>query len=215
MSRMHDRNCDKPDLVNGRDASDTVNPIEPESDEQLIALARNGSESAFGKLVDRHTPALFRMAYVITRSAADAEDVVQETFLRAYKHIDDFSPEKAAFKTWLFTIGRNQSINLFSSLKRKASRLLNDFDSDNVDQKSLFQPVMSAEDLLINRQDKQLLQNALNKLPERQRTAMVLKVQEDFSYEQIAEIMSVSASSVESLLFRARKKLVEILGDNR
>jgi RNA polymerase sigma factor (sigma-70 family) len=190
-----------------------MNSIEQESDEQLIAETRKGSEAAFGRLVERHTPALFRMAYVITRSASDAEDIVQETFLRAYKHIDDFSPEKAAFKTWLFTIGRNQSINLFSSLKRKASRFLSDLDSDNVDQESLFKPVGNAEDLLIGRQRQERLLDAINKLPERQRTALTLKSQEEFSYEQIAEIMSTSASSVESLLFRARKKLIEILGD--
>jgi RNA polymerase sigma-70 factor, ECF subfamily len=210
---MRDLNCVKLGLADARDTSQTMNPIEPESDEQLITEARKGSEAAFGKLVDRHTPALFRMAYVITRSASDAEDIVQETFLRAYKHIDDFAPEKAAFKTWLFTIGRNQSINLFSSLKRKASRFLNDFDSDNVDQESFGKPVENAEDLLIGRQRQERLYEAINTLPERQRTALTLKSQEDFSYEQIAEIMSTSASSVESLLFRARKKLIEILAD--
>jgi RNA polymerase sigma-70 factor (ECF subfamily) len=85
------------------------------TDEELALRAQAGSEQDFDALVNRYAPAVYRLARGITRGSQDAEDVVQETFLRAFKHLDSFSPSKATFKTWLLTIARNQSINVLSS----------------------------------------------------------------------------------------------------
>jgi RNA polymerase sigma factor (sigma-70 family) len=190
--------------------------FERHSDEELAALARDGSEAAFTVLVDRYTHPVYRLAYGITGIAQEAEDVVQETFIKAFSHLETFSPSKAAFKTWLFTIARNQSINVFSSLKRKALRFLNDLDVDENPGRSdnpFSSTQQDVENLLAEKQELLRVEQALMRLPERQRTAVLLKAKEDMSYDEIARIMNTSSSSVESLIFRGRKKLLEILGD--
>lgn len=190
-----------------------MNHLGPQSDEELVLLAQKGSEVHFEALVDRHTPSVYRLALGITGDRMEAEEVVQETFLRAFKHLGRFSPSKASFKTWLLAIARNQSINVFKSLKRKATRFLSDSDPDDHDPgpDNPFGPNCdNAETLLSIKQECALVEQALGDLPERQRTALLLKCEEQMSYEQIASVMDTSVSSVESLIFRARKKLLEI-----
>jgi RNA polymerase sigma-70 factor, ECF subfamily len=187
------------------------------TDEELALSAQRGSEKDFDVLVDRYTPAVYRLARGITGGPQDAEDVVQETFLRAFKHLDSFAPSKATFKTWLLTIARNQSINVFGSLKRRTLRFLSDFDIDergpDVSDNPFSNRGMDTESLLVMKQEYSRVERALHKVPERQRTAMLLKAQEDMSYDQIAGVMNTSVSSVESLIFRGRKRLLEILED--
>lgn len=185
------------------------------SDEELMAQAQRGSESHFNLLVDRHTPAVYRLALEITRNHHEAEDIVQETFLKVYGNLRQYSPDKARFKTWLFTIARNQSINVFRSLKRKTARLFFEYDfaEQAVEPGAGYASPenRNAEQMLSQRQETARIQGALGKLPERQRTALLLKSQEELSYDEIASVMKTSVSSVESLIFRARKRLLELL----
>lgn len=152
--------------------SDHDNP----TDEELALGAQGGSERDFAALVDRHTPAVYRLARGITGGAQDAEDVVQETFLRAFKHIENFSPGTATFKTWLLTIARNQSINIFSSLKRRTMRFLNEGDvAERGGEAPDCLPFGSEQDcerLLALKQECSRVELALKVLPERQRTAV-------------------------------------------
>ncbi len=187
------------------------------TDEELILKAVAGSEVDFNALVDRYAPSVYRIARGITGGPEDAEDVVQETFLRAFKHLESFSPAKAAFRTWLFTIARNQSINIFGSVKRRALRFLNEADIDERGPELSDNPFSGqyrdSESLLAMKQEYSRVEQAMKKLPERQRTAILLKAQEDMSYDEIARVMNASVSSVESLIFRGRKRLLEILED--
>jgi len=185
------------------------------TDEELVQRVQNGSEFAFNELVDRHSDMVYRQARVISGSVHEAEDIVQETFLKAFKYIDRFSPSKASFKTWLLTIARNQSINVFSSLKRKAVRLFAEEEIEGSDWRSgtNMSRTTNAESLLSVKQEFSRVMDALKKIPERQRTALLLKSQENMSYEEIAVIMQTSASAVESLIFRARKTILEIVKD--
>ena len=185
------------------------------TDDELVQRVQNGSEFAFNELVDRHSDMVYRQARVISGSVHEAEDIVQETFLKAFKYIDRFSPSKASFKTWLLTIARNQSINVFSSLKRKAVRLFAEEEIEGSDWGSgtNMSRTTNAESLLSVKQEFSRVMDALKKIPERQRTALLLKSQENMSYEEIAVIMQTSASAVESLIFRARKTILEIVKD--
>jgi RNA polymerase sigma factor (sigma-70 family) len=191
--------------------------LEDQTDEELVSMAQTGSQAAFNALVDRYTPVIYRMARGITRGHHDAEDVVQETFLKAFNSLDRFTAVKASFRTWVLTIARNQSINVFSALKRKAARFLSEYDSQGSGNQLRENPSAmdnrDAEELLSIQQEHSRLQNALSKLPERQRTALLLKAQENLSYEEIARVLNSSGSAVESLIFRARKRLLELLAD--
>ncbi|MGO9117395.1 MAG: RNA polymerase sigma factor [Desulfomonilaceae bacterium] len=185
------------------------------TDEELVQRVQNGSEFAFNELVDRHSDMVYRQARAISGSVHEVEDIVQETFLKVFKYIDRFSPSKASFKTWLLTIARNQSINVFSSLKRKAVRLFAEQEIEGGDWGSPTNHMSTtdAESLLSIKQEFSRVTAALKKIPERQRTALLLKAQENMSYEEIAIIMQTSASAVESLIFRARKTILEIVKD--
>jgi RNA polymerase sigma-70 factor (ECF subfamily) len=189
------------------------------TDEDLVQRAGDGSEAAFDNLVDRYTPIVFRIAFGITGTREEAEDVVQETFLNVFKNLDNFTPSRAAFKTWILTIARNNSINKFKYLKRRAAKLFSEFSTEEPEQ------VLSdhlgsfgqadAETMLASKQEFHLVETAFRKLPERQRTALMLKAWEGLSYAEISEVMKISVSAVESLIFRARKQLMDMLEDQK
>ena len=185
------------------------------SDHELVKASQNGSESCFGELVDRHTNLVYRIARSITGSHEEAEDIVQETFLRAFKSIEKFDESKSTFKTWLLTIARNQSINIVSSFRRKTFKFFSDRDEDEPElefsSNPLSQETQDAETQLSIKQQFHAMEKALKKLPERQRSALLLKSQESMSYEEIAIVMDISVSSVESLIFRARKKIIKLV----
>ena len=185
------------------------------SEQQLIVLAQEGSESAFNELVDRYTSVVYRIAFSMTGTTPEAEDIVQVTFIKVFRHLDRYSPEKASFKTWVLTIARNQSINAYKSLKRNAARILNSkagVENEGISEEERYGTNdVTAESLLQRQQEMSRINKALIKLPKRQRMALTLKAVENLSYTEIATIMDASASSVESLIFRARKRLTELL----
>ena len=189
------------------------------SDEQLVVLAQEGSEAAFNELVDRHTSVVYRIAFSMTGAASEAEEIVQETFIKVFKHLDRYSPEKASFKTWLLAIARNQSINTFKSLKRRAAMIFIDKagqENEGIPEEERYGANdTTAESLLQRKQEMSRVDKAMSKLPERQRTALTLKAVENLSYSEIGTIMKASASSVESLIFRARKRLIELLDTDK
>lgn len=194
-----------------------MSSLESLSDEELLQAALEGSHAHFDALVDRYASSIYRLAYGITGRHQDAEDIVQETFLRVYDHLDQYAATRGSVKTWLFTIARNQSINVFSAIKRSMARFLSDQSSDQERGNPLdahpSSPHTDAERQLSAQQDLDRVQRALAKLPQRQRTALLLKAQEELSYEEIAQVMGTSVSSVESLIFRARQRIMETLGD--
>lgn len=188
------------------------------TDEEIVGHIRNGAEDAFGELVERHSSTVLRVALMITRRPQEAEDIVQDTFFQAFKSLDSFSADKAQFKTWLLTIARNRSINVFASIKRKATLLFSELDGKDdegsIAAENLFgSQEPDSEAMLGVKQEYAQVKAALGNLPERQRTALMLKARENLSYEAIAIVMNTSASSVESLIFRARKKLIGLLAD--
>src|SRR5215212_11399723 len=92
-----------------------------ETDHELIERVRGGDDEGFRLLVERHSRAIYRSAYRITGNSADADDVVQETFMRAYRQLSNFE-SRAALTTWLHRIAVNCSLDLIDSRKRRDSR---------------------------------------------------------------------------------------------
>ena len=186
-----------------------MKPWDDLSDDELAQKVQEGYHAAFNELVERYTSKLYLQARAMTRSGQDAEDIVQETFLKAFKHIDKFSPAKATFRTWLFAIGHNQSINVLSYMKRKMARYFAETEGTTED--DFPDPVAGlpggsdAEKLFSDKQQFAWVTQAIEKLPKRQKAALLLKAQENMSYEEIAQVMQTSASAVESLIFRARR----------
>lgn len=191
--------------------------LETWTDEDIALKAQEGNGSAYRELVRRYTPMVYRIGLSLTGSRLEAEEIAQETFLKVFKNISVFSPARGNFKTWLLKIARSQSVDTFRMLKRRWSRFVSEdtFEDAEANHNRYERGSYGsdAEALLMSRQLGAALDAALLKLPKDQRLAFVLKAQEGMSYNEIGEIMNASHASVDSLIYRARKKLQSLLED--
>lgn len=174
-----------------------------DSDEALMARVARGDEAAYRILSRRHVPAMLGLARRILGNAADAEDVAQEAMLRVWTHAPRWQP-LAAFRTWLTRI----VVNLCLDRKRRAQWV----DLDQAGE--IPDPAPDAgEEAERNERDEQVHQ-AIAKLPDRQRTAIVLTYGDGMSNAEVAEVMDTTVSAVETLLVRAKQGLRRALNDD-
>ncbi|MBK5232844.1 MAG: sigma-70 family RNA polymerase sigma factor, partial [Thermoleophilia bacterium] len=168
-------------------------------DEQLIALVRSGNSGAFDIIVDRYQARLLGFCRQMIGSTEDAEDVLQEVFVNAYKAMIADNRE-INLRPWLYRIARNRSLNHLRKPKADA-------------QESMDMVPMTVEggtaEKVHNREEFRQLLNDVTKLPETQRAALLLREIDALSYEEIAEAMDTTVPSVKSLLVRARISLAE------
>lgn len=175
------------------------------SDIDLIRKAQAGDLSAFDELVRRYAASIFKVAYMMTHNHADADDVSQETFIRAFRAIGRFD-ERFQLYTWLRRICVNLCFNL---LKRRGRVKLSPLPlADGEDEGADVPDPKSGNDAASLRHD---LDQALAKLPPDQRAVFVLRVNEEMSYGEIAAALGIPAGTVMSRLNRARCRLRELL----
>ena len=174
--------------------------MDPYADFQLVERCQAGDTSAFDKLVRKHQSAVYRLVYRMLGGSSEADDVSQEIFLKAYRKIGGFH-RQSSFLTWLTRIAINHCINY--SRGKRASRFLPLGLFFNQRKTPEIEPQRDAEQA--ERSEKVLL--AISALPPRQRTVIVLHYFEDYSYEDIADIMDCPVGTVKSRLFHARKRL--------
>lgn len=175
-------------------------------DQTLVREARAGSREAFDALVRRHERRVFNLARALTASDSEAEDLAQETFLRAYQGLRRFRGD-SAFATWLHRIAIN-TIN--SHLARRCLRIEDPEPRQERDDGREAEPAsgMSLEDDLARRD---AIDRALATLPPELRATLVLRDVEGFGYAEIATMLGVPLGTVESRLFRARQRLRHVL----
>lgn len=170
-------------------------------DIDIIEKLKDKDEQAFRHFVGEFQHMVFRVCLGIVRDTDDADDVTQEVFIEAYNSIGKFRVD-SKISTWLYRIAVNKSLNHIRANKRKRFFLSLGFsDSPDVADTS------SSNDNIENKQKKVIIDSAINTLPENQRTAFVLHNIDELSYKEIADIMKLSLSSVESLIFRAKQNL--------
>ena len=175
------------------------------SDADLIHAAQAGRTEAFDELMKRYAASIYRVTYSFVRGHADADDLTQETFIRAYRAIGRFD-ERFHFYTWARKIAVNLCLN---HLKRRGRVRLQplpmaDGDTESVD---IADPRPGVDDSGLRRD----LEAALVRLPDDQRAVFVLRVNEELSYSEIAETLNIPVGTVMSRLNRAREKLKELL----
>lgn len=175
--------------------------MEP-NDQDLVRSARRGDRSAFHKLVDRHGKFLFKVAVSLVGNAADAEDIVQETFTGAFRGLKGFKGHSSV-KTWLTRILFRQAAGYMRRRGRMISFLRAKSQSD-------WPAAPAASQSADVRMD---VSAAILALGPEHRAVVVLRELEGMSYEEIAEILSIPRGTVESRLFRARRALAELLKD--
>jgi RNA polymerase sigma factor (sigma-70 family) len=177
------------------------------SDHILIEELKQGEEKAFKQLVEKYQDKIYNTCISFVKNSEDADDLTQEVFIEIFHSIHKFRKD-SKLSTWIYRITVNKSLEHLRKMKRKKrSGLLIWFGND--DQKEDLQiPDFEHPGVLVeNREKAVILFKAIEKLPEKQRIAFTLHKVEDLSYEQIAEVMQKSLSSIESLMHRAKNNL--------
>lgn len=177
------------------------------SDGELIHAVQAGDTGAFDELMKRYAASIYRLTYSLVRNHADADDMVQETFIRAFRAIRRFD-ERFQFYTWLRKIAVNLCFNHLKRARRVATQPLPLADGDSA-AADIPDPRADAEGSSLRRD----LDAALFKLPADQRTIFLLRVKEELSYNEIAETLGIPVGTVMSRLNRAREKLRVLLKD--
>jgi RNA polymerase sigma-70 factor, ECF subfamily len=173
-----------------------------DSDEALMARVARGDEPAFRALARRHLPVMVGLARRILGNAADAEDVAQEAMLRVWVHAPRWQP-LALFRTWLTRV----TVNLCLDRKRRAPWVELEAAGDIVD------PTPGASEQAEQSERERQVAEAIAKLPDRQRVAIVLTYNEGMSNGEVAEALGTSVSAVETLLVRGKQNLRRALND--
>lgn len=176
-----------------------ANQAKEQNDAALVARTREGDDDAFGKLLRRYQRPVLNFVYRLLGNETEAEDVAQETFVRAYRHLSDYDPRRK-FSTWLFALARNAAIDRLRYRQRHPTEPL-----DAAPEPS------TVSNEVGNREIGTEIAAAIAELPEDQRTAIVLAEYHDLSHAAIAEVMDSSEKSVESRLYRAKVTLREKL----
>ena len=181
----------------------------PSLDADLVRRARHGDEAAWHEMVDQHGTYLYRLAFSLVGNAADAEDVLQETFAGALRHLPDFEG-RASVKTWLSRILVRQAARCHRSRGRHGAASLED-PSGASQGSALSKPSAAPRG---NPSDMRMdILAVLEGLSPEYREVIVLREMQGMSYEEIADVLGVPCGTVESRLFRARQILKERLKD--
>lgn len=173
---------------------------------ELIDAALKGDTEAFGRLVQTHQDRLFGAMLQVTRSAEEAEDVVQEAFVRAYVKLHTFQ-RNSRFFTWLYRIAFNSAL---SRRRRKRATISLD-QTREVTGIEPIDAVDAPDERMLQRERVSMVRAALDRLSDEHRAIMVLRELENHAYEDIAEILEISIGTVRSRLNRARTQLRQTL----
>tara|TARA_X000000368_G_scaffold408772_1_gene389837 strand:- start:620 stop:1249 length:630 start_codon:yes stop_codon:yes gene_type:complete len=181
-----------------------------EADLALVRRAKKGDYRAFDLLVLKYQSRIVSIAFKFVKEIQLAEDISQESFIKAYRSIDSFR-EESAFYTWLYRITANTAKNYLISKGRRKESSISDFNiSENEDFFEL--PTSdSPEQILMAQSLKDTIYDALSGLPEDTRTALSLREFEGLNYEEIAEIMNCPVGTVRSRIFRGREALENLI----
>jgi RNA polymerase sigma-70 factor (ECF subfamily) len=180
----------------------------PEVDAAVIAQARGGDSEAFRLLVERHSRAVYQLAFRVTGNAQDAEDVVQETFLKVHKQLGRFEA-RSSFGTWLHRIAMNCSVDLLRGRpKREQAEESETLELMGSDQATATSPVAtSPERLAASSEVGDRVRAAMNRLTSLERAVFVLRHFEGYSIEEIGRQLGMRESATKHSVFRAVKKM--------
>ena len=179
----------------------------PSCDLQLVERSREGDPRAIEALVRRHNRTLYRTARAILRDDAEAEDAVQETYLRAFRSLDTFRGD-STFSTWLVRIAANEALGR----RRKRARLAEVLPLDHESGEFLIEQVAAAENgqperEAMNAELRQTLENRIDALPDLYRAVFVMRAVEEMSVEETAAALDLPEATVRTRFFRARALL--------
>ena len=173
----------------------------------IILLAKEGHEEAFGQLYEIHREQIYRLAFRYTKSQPDAEDIMQETFIKAFKKIKLFQFKNGStFSSWLCRICINHSISFIRKQKRKSLLSFSELTNEPVSRKQLPEGETQTNQIL------KFVKNAIKKLSPQQQIIFDLRHTQHKKIKEIAEFLDCSESNIKTQLFRSKAKLKRELG---
>jgi RNA polymerase sigma-70 factor, ECF subfamily len=181
------------------------------TDVQLMLDVKAGDEQSFALLLHRYRTPLVNFLYRMVRNREQAEDLAQEVFIRVYRARADYVPS-AKFTTWLFRIATNLALNSVRDTRHQRMEVSLDAPvtvSEEGDERPLdvAEKHPNIEEHLVQEAQRDMIRHAIDKLPEKQRAAVLLHKYQDLDYGEISKILSCSESALKSLLFRAYETL--------
>ncbi len=180
----------------GRDAPSV------ETDGALVLACQRGEREAFDRLVERYQRGIYRLCYRYVNQHEDANDLAQEAFLKAWRAIGRFRGD-SSFGTWLYRIAVNACLN-YRALRRPATQELPE---------SLPDPGRGAEARAVRDGEAERVRAAVSRLPDKQRATLILKVYQELTHEEVAQILGSSVGTVKSNLFHALANLKRLLDE--
>lgn len=183
-------------------------PGNREIDQALVERAQRGDQKAFGMLVEKYQRKLGRLLSRMVRDQAEVEDVVQESFIKAYRALPNFRGD-SAFYTWLYRIGINTAKNYLVSMGRRPqiSHDVEIEDAENFEDAEELRTAETPETEMMTKEIAKTVNETMMALPDELRTAITLRELEGLSYEEIATLMSCPIGTVRSRIFRARETI--------
>jgi RNA polymerase sigma-70 factor (ECF subfamily) len=179
--------------------------MEP-TDVAYVSKARTGDADAFRVLVERHSRALFGLAYRMTGNESDAEDVVQESFLRAYRQLGAFD-DRAGFGSWIYRIAVNCSLDLMRARRRRSERI-ESADAEMDDPIAALPALGPGPDrLALSGEIRRRLDSAMSRLSDTERSAFVLRHFEGMCMEEVGRALGCEPGAAKHSVFRAVRKL--------
>lgn len=171
----------------------------------LVNECLAGKRESYSSIIRSFQDKIFDLCFHFLGTPQDAEDAATEVFIKAYRKLKGYNPQYA-FSTWLFKIAVNHCIGLLRRQKREKEYL----ESEHSNPAKVIE-ANSPEMIFLKDNQQTALESAVNSLPVKYRTALMLKYQQDLSYQQISEIMEIPVNTVGSLILRGKKELREVL----
>jgi RNA polymerase sigma-70 factor (ECF subfamily) len=189
-------------------------PVNPERlvDQKLVEKAQRGDKRAFGILVEKYHKKLTRLLSRMVRDQSEMEDIVQDSFVKAYRAINNFRGD-SAFYTWLYRIGINTAKNHLVSLGRrpKAMNEVEIEDVENFEDGDELRSIETPENTMMTKEIVATVNDTIEGLPDELKEAISLREMDGLSYEEISELMQCPIGTVRSRIFRAREAIAEKL----
>lgn len=177
-------------------------------DLDLIERVLNGDERAYERLVTDYHNLVFGIVLRLVGNKTDAEDLVQEVFVKVYRYLDRYNGE-FAFATWIIKIASNHSIDFLRKSKLKTTSL--DVNADEKESSGSFKQYAAntpaPDKVLLKKEQKKIIEDAIDELPEKYRVIIVLRHTEEKNYDEIAMLLNIPIGTVKARLFRAREML--------
>ena len=177
--------------------------METPTDMEIVRRVQAGDAEAFGELVNRYSGRIYALALAMVRDAQRAEDVTQETFIRAYEHLGGFRGA-SAFGTWLYRIALNECLTFLNKQRANNQLSIDEADAEMVNK-------LEGDSYFSGDETQRLFQKALHTLPDKQRIVFNLKYFQEMKYEEISEILGTSVGALKASYHHAVKKIESFL----